>query len=138
MMLEEILIENVKFWEDQNIIYCKIYEDFDAQYTNEQIERIFTESIDLLSSGSHLPILFNFRELNTSTSIKLFSFINKSTVIRNNSLSTTYLVNNFGLKLLFSSYATFSNSILPITIFNKAELKVQFCHHTHRFLLRQE
>ncbi|MCX7550894.1 hypothetical protein [Xanthomarina sp. F2636L] len=132
-MKNEMLTDNIKFWVDQNIIYCKIYRDFDENYSKVDLEKTFIEAISVLSDGSYKPILFNFEELRSSPTIKLFKLINNSSEIKNNVLSEAYLVGNCYLKFLLSSYTLFGNSILPITIFNGKKMAIEFCNRNNMF-----
>ncbi|HLV39346.1 hypothetical protein [Xanthomarina sp.] len=132
-MEDGIGTDHIKFWVDENIIYCKVSCGFDINYSKLEIEKLFIEAISILSDGSYKPILFNFEELNNLHSKKLFRFINNSTEIKNIVLSKAFIVSNYYLKHLFSFYVMFSNSILPITIFNGKEMAVEFCNKNNLF-----
>jgi hypothetical protein len=126
MMKNEILINNIKFWEDQNIIYCKLYDGSDVNYSNNNFEDSFLESISILSNGTYLPIIFNFKEIDNSALIKFFKFLSNNSKIKNAVLSKAFLVKSYKQKILLSFYVMFCDSNVPNLIFKNPNSAIQY------------
>ena len=127
-MKKGMLIDDLSFWEDNNIIYCKINSDFKANSIDESIEEIFYKAISILSRGKYMPVLIDMRLLNFSNSIKLFKFLTSNKDIKELVLSKTFLVDSYVLKLILVVYSFIYNPIIPDTIFKNIELAIKKCH----------
>ncbi|MBU2939172.1 hypothetical protein KO494_06435 [Lacinutrix sp. C3R15] len=127
-MKEEILINNIKFWVDQNIIYCKLYNDSVVDFSCQEYERLFCKAISILSDGSYLPVIFDLKEVSRSVSVKLFKFLSNNCKIRSCVLSKVFLVKNFKQKILLSYYVMFSDSKVPNSIFIDSGLAERYSH----------
>ena len=104
-MMDDKLIENFKFWVDQEVIYCQILNDLtdlDDDNKIKDIEHIFLNKIFMLSKDVHMPILIDLKELNFSNAIKVFKFLSKNTLIKSLVLSKTFLVDSYKLKILLN------------------------------------
>lgn len=132
MMTEEILIDNIKFWVDQNIIYCKIYDGFEINSLLKDAELIFYNGISTLSKGKYMPVIINMREIDYTFSIKIYKFLSNSTLLNSIVLSKAFLVHRLGLKILLSIYNFTSDPVVPSEIFNNQNLATQHCNRDHR------
>jgi hypothetical protein len=101
-MKDEILVDNIKFWVDQNIIYCKLYGDFDDNYFESVFENVFTNAITKLSDGKYMPVLFNLREIDNLQTIKIFKRLSNNALIKSSVLTKTFLVRSLVLKVILS------------------------------------
>lgn len=132
MMRNEILIEDIKFWVDQNIIYCKIYDGVEALNLEKDAELIFFNAISALSKGKYMPVIINMREMSYALSVKIYKFLSNSTLLNSIVLSKAFLVHRFGLKALLSIYNFTSNPVVPSEIFKNQTLAIQHCNRDHR------
>ena len=130
-MQKEILINNIKFWVSQNIIYCKLYDDSDVNCSNYDVEDIFYEAISILSDGNYLPIIFNFREINYSFSVKLFKFLSKNSKIKSSVLSEAFVVKNNRQKLLLYFSVLFSNSRKHSSVYKDSDLAIKYSNKSY-------
>ncbi|MDO6595370.1 hypothetical protein Q4512_00505 [Oceanihabitans sp. 2_MG-2023] len=130
-MKNEIFINNIKFWVDQNIIYCKLFEDSNLNYSRENIESMFCEAISILSNGTFLPVIFDFEELNSSHSLRFFKIISNNYKIKSAVLSKVFLIKNYRQKLLLSFYVLFSDSNVPNLIFRDLDLAIAYCNENY-------
>ncbi|MEL0645213.1 hypothetical protein V6251_12535 [Olleya sp. Ti.3.14] len=129
-MMDDKLIENFKFWVDQDVIYCKILNDLtdlDDSCKAKDIEHIFLNKIFTLSKDVHMPILIDLRGLKFSSAIKSFTFLSKNTLIKSLVLSKTFLVNTYKLKMLLNIQSFVCNPALPDVIFKCNKSAIQYC-----------
>lgn len=125
-MKNEIQINNIKFWVDQNIIYCKLYNNSEVNYSYNDFENLFHESISKLSNGTYLPIIFNFKEIDNPLLVKLFKLLSNNPKIKNAVLSKAFLVKSYKQKILLSFYVLFSDSNVPNLIFKNSNSAIQY------------
>ncbi|QXP59360.1 hypothetical protein [Olleya sp. HaHaR_3_96] len=131
-MVNEKLTDNFKFWVDHNVIYCKIFNDFDGVSDVEDVDNIFLNAIFRLSRDVHMPILFNLEELNSATSIKVFRYLSKSRLLKSLALSKTFLVNSYKLKLLLDLHSFMCNPSIPDLIFKDFNAAIKYCKNDNR------
>ncbi|WP_292949315.1 hypothetical protein [Olleya sp. UBA1516] len=134
-MDDDKLIENFKFWVDQDVIYCKVLNDLtdlDDRYKAKDIEHIFLNKIFTLSKDVHMPILIDLKDLNFSNAIKAFTFLSKNTLIKSLVLSKTFLVNSYKLKMLLNIQSFVCNPSLPDVIFKDDKSAIQYCIEDNR------
>ncbi|MFQ3238094.1 MAG: hypothetical protein ACI9NI_000369 [Olleya marilimosa] len=134
-MMDDRLIENFKFWVDQEVIYCQILNDLtdlDDDNKIKDIEHIFLNKIFMLSKDVHMPILIDLKELNFSNAIKVFKFLSKNTLIKSLVLSKTFLVNSYKLKILLNIQSFICNPALPDVIFKCNKSAIQYCIDDNR------
>src|SRR5690554_2845605 len=81
-MKREILIEDIKFWVDQDIIYCKFYNGFDQTFLNTDLEKVFEAAITKLSDGKYRSIILNLRDIDNQLSLKVFKFLSSNALIK--------------------------------------------------------
>lgn len=127
-MKNEIIIDNIKFWINQNIIYCKIDNDFKSDSIGVELEEIFSNAIQALSKGKYKPILINMTDVNFLLSIKLFRYLSNNVLIKTLVLSKTFLVNSFGLKILLFIYSLTTDPIVPNKVFKYNSLAIKHCN----------
>jgi len=135
VMDDDKLIENFKFWVDQDVIYCKVLNDLtdlDDRYKAKDIEHIFLNKIFTLSKDVHMPILIDLKDLNFSNAIKAFTFLSKNTLIKSLVLSKTFLVNSYKLKMLLNIQSFVCNPSLPDVIFKDDKSAIQYCIEDNR------
>ncbi|MFD2543394.1 hypothetical protein ACFSSB_13760 [Lacinutrix gracilariae] len=128
VMKDEILINNIKFWLDQNIIYCKLYDDSVVDFTCKGYEELFCKAISILSDGSYLPVIFDLSEVSSSVSVKLFKLLSNNCKIRGCVLSKVFLVKNYKQKVLLSYYMLFSDTKVPNLVFKDLSLAERYSH----------
>ena len=124
-MKKEILLNDMEFWVSQNIIYCKVLNSFNEIDSHANLEEVFYEAISILSDGSYLPIIFDFKEVNGLLLVKLFKIISSNNRIKNSVLSKAFLVKNYRQKILLSFYVMFSDSNVPNLVFNEMDAAVE-------------
>lgn len=130
VMDNDKLIENFKFCVDQNVIYCKVlnqFTDLNDKCQAKDLEHIFLNEIFRLSKDVHMPILFDLEDLNFSNTIKAFTFLSKNTLIKSLVLSKTFLVSSFKLKMLLNIHSFVCNPALPDVVFKDVESAKQYC-----------
>ncbi len=121
------ITDNFKFWSDQNIIYCKVYNDFTGAYHTDELENVFLNEIFKLSKDVHMPILINLEALSISSSIKVFRILSKNALIKSLVLSKTFLVNSYFLKSLLNIQSVICNPVVPDSIFKDPNSAVNYC-----------
>jgi hypothetical protein len=130
-MKDEIQINNIKFWVGQNIIYCKLYDNSNVDYSDKGIEDLFYEAISMLSDGTYLPVIFDFREVNSGLSVKLFKLLSNSVKIKSIVLSKAFLIKNYKHKMLLLFHVMFSDSNVPNLIFKDSDLAIQYSNQNY-------
>lgn len=103
-MRSEIQLDDMKFWVDENIIYCKINPDLSKDYQKIDIEEIFYNGISILSNGRYLPIIIDLDRVGYSDTIKIFKFLAHNNIVRSLILSQIFLVKSISLKIILSIY----------------------------------
>ncbi|SDF02358.1 DUF7793 family protein [Ulvibacter litoralis] len=126
-MMYDTITPTIKFWIDQHIIHCEIYSGFGKINSESEIEKIFINEISTISEGKFLPILINLREVNDSSSIRIFKLLSRNTKLNSLVLSKTFLVKSYSLKGLLLIYNFTSNLIVPNTVFNDYDLAIADC-----------
>lgn len=127
-MKREILIEDIKFWVDQDIIYCKFYNGFDETFLNTDLENVFEAAITKLSDGKYRSIILNLRDIDHQLSVKVFKFLSSNALIKSLVLSKVFIVRTYNLKVLFSIYCFTKKAVLPIKIYKNFDLANKFCN----------
>ena len=103
-MRSEIQLDDMKFWVDENIIYCKINPNLSKDYQRIDIEEIFYNGISILSYGRYLPIIIDLEGVGYSDSIKIFKYLAHNHNVRSLILSQIFLVKSTSLKVILSIY----------------------------------
>lgn len=117
-MKNKNLVNDIKFWVDQNVIHCSIPNGFEEHSLEEDVEALFFNAISTLSKDRCMPILIDIQAVNFSLSVKLFKFISSNPLINTVVLSKTFLVNSFVLKVFLWLYNFSNTPIVPNAIFN--------------------
>ncbi|AUC82456.1 hypothetical protein [Lacinutrix sp. Bg11-31] len=130
-MKNEIQINNIKFWVDQNIIYCKFYNDFDKNYFHDGFEDIFYEAISILSNGTYLPVIFDLRGLKSLVLVKLFKLLSNSSKLEKTVLSKVFLIESQKRKIILSFYLMFRDTNVPNLIFMESDLAIKYSNHNY-------
>lgn len=130
-MKDEIRINNIKFWVNRNVIYCKLDDSSNVDYSDTGIEDVFYEAISMLSDGVYLPVIFDFREINIGLSVKLFKLLSNNGKIKSIVLSKAFLIKNYKHKMLLSFYVMFSDSNVPNLIFKDPDLAIQYSNKNY-------
>ncbi len=126
-MKKQLLINDLKFWVDQNVIYCKVFNTFSDCNRPEDLDQIFNEAITKLSEGVHMPILFNLEALDFNNAVRVFKLLSKNRIIKSLTLSKTFLVNSFKLSVLLKVVSFFCNPAMPDLIFVDTTSAIKFC-----------
>ncbi len=126
-----IEFDGIKFWVDQNIIYCELHKDFDFPSLKGGISEIFDNAITTLSNGKYFPILINLKELGNIDCIKLFKFFSQNTLINTSVLSKAYVVRTIGLKSLLTIYAFVFSNVVPNKIYNDMDMAIINCNEKY-------
>ena len=128
-MTNEVLIGDVKFWVDQNILHCKFYnQDTDIEVVRANIDN-YLDVISYLSEGIYLTILFNFKEINGLFAFQVFKLLGTHPKIKDVFQYKAFLVNSSKINVLFSIYNLYSDSIFPNKIFTNSEDAFNYCNN---------
>ncbi|ULC58053.1 hypothetical protein MBM09_08980 [Flaviramulus sp. BrNp1-15] len=127
-MKGEILIDNVSFWVDKKIIYCKVCSDFNESFVESNMEEIFLYAISELSKDVYMPIIINMKELSYALKIRLFKILSRNRLIKEKVLSKTFLVDSFLSKLILSIHNIANDPVVPNTIFKDKKSAVKHCN----------
>lgn len=129
VMKNKNLVNDIKFWVDQNIIHCSIPNGFEEHSLEEDIEALFFNAISTLSKDRYMPILIDIQAVNFLLSVKLFKFLSNNALLNTAVLSKTFLVNSFVLKVFLSLYNFSNDPIVPNAIFNNDSAAITYCDH---------
>ncbi|WAC02316.1 hypothetical protein N7U66_00720 [Lacinutrix neustonica] len=127
-MKDNKLVNDIKFWVDQNVIHCSIPSGFEANSLEMDLEAVFFNAISTLSNGKYLPLLIDMEAIEFSLSIKLFKFLSKNSLIKTVVLSKTFLVNSLILKAFLSLHNFTYDPVVPNTIFNDFSSAIKCCN----------
>jgi hypothetical protein len=127
-MRNEIQLDNIKFWVDQNIVHCNFNADFHENYEKIDIEEIFYNGISILSSGRYMPIIINLEQISDSNSIKIFRFLSKSVLIQSLILTKIFLVRSIRLKVLLVLYNVTLDPALSSRICKDFNVAIKHCN----------
>lgn len=123
----KIEVGSIKLWLDENVIYCKITNDFNENDINEYADEILFEIISIASKGEFMPLLIDIRDVNFYTSFKLFKLLSKSSHLKDSVLSKTFLVESCVLKVILVLQSYIINPIGPDAIFSNCGSSINFC-----------
>ena len=130
-MKNEIIFENVKFWQDQDIIHCSFNSEFDDRLLEIEIEDLFVQVIDALSNGSYKPILIDLTAVSYLNAIGLYKFISRNSQIKSYVLSKSFIVKSIDIKLLLELYNLGSDGVVPNKICTNFDRAIQYCNEKH-------
>ena len=130
-MKNQITIDNVKFWLDQNIIHCCFNEKFDRRFLDLEIEDIFIEVITAFTSGTYKPILIDLTRVNNYKAYSLYKFISQNIQLRSYVISKTFLVKSFDIKLLFELYNLGKEDIIPTNVSTSFNRAIQYSNQSY-------
>ncbi|MCF7559923.1 hypothetical protein L3X39_04675 [Sabulilitoribacter multivorans] len=128
-MKNEIVIDNIKFWVDQNIIHTSINGKIDKKFL--EIEDIFVEVILALTVGNFKPLLIDLTTISKLNAINLFKILSRSSQIKTLVLSKSFLVQSYDLKLLLDLYNFGNETIVPNKISTKYSHAVKYCNQSY-------
>lgn len=126
-----IEFDGIRFWVDQNIIYCELNEDFDFQSLKGGVSEIFDNAITSLSNGKYLPILINLKLVRNTDAIKLFKFFSQNSSINTSVLSKAFVVRTFGLQSLLTFCGVALSNIVPNKIYNDIDMAISYCNERY-------
>ena len=126
-MKNEALKDSIEFWENQNIIYCKIKNNFNNKYIGLELEEAFSCAISNLSDGKYMPVLIRMPKTNFLASINLFRFLSKNQLIQTLVLSKTFLVQSKFLKVILCMYCFCMVPIVSNRVFNIYSTAIKDC-----------
>ncbi|WP_344785830.1 hypothetical protein [Postechiella marina] len=115
-MKNKILLKNVKFWIDRNVIHCDFSSKFDKKLHKAEIENLFITIISAFSNGKYKPLLIDLTGLDSKKAIDLYKLLSSSTKIDSYALSESFIVKSFKVKLFLELYKLISTKILPNNI----------------------
>jgi hypothetical protein len=127
-MRNEIQLDDMKFWVDQNIMYCKMHSDLKKTYQKIDIEEIFYNGISILSNGKYMPIIIDLENLGFTDSIKLFKVLAHSQIVRSLILSQVFLVHSLRLKVILSIYNFNRKPFFLNKICNDLNGAIKYCN----------
>ncbi len=127
-MKSEIQLEGIKFWVDENIIYCKINSDFIIDNQKKDIEEIFYNGISLLTQRKYMPMLINMEQISSSNSIKIFKILAQSQSVRGLILSQIFLVKSIGLKVCLIIHNIIKKPFFINKICDDFDVAVKYCN----------
>lgn len=127
-MKNEVLIGDVKFWVDQNILHCKFYnQEPDIKLIKANIDN-YLEAISYLSEGIYLTILFNLKEIDGLFSFQVFKLLETHPKIKDVFQYKAFLIKSKKIKVLFSIYNFYGDYIFPNKIFTDSDEAINYCN----------
>ena len=127
-MKDKILVGNVQFWVDQDILHCKFYnENDDFEFVKENIDT-YLRVISFLSDGIYLPICFDLREVNGLFSFQVFKLLGTHPKIKDVFQYKAFLISPYTTKFLFSAYNFFIGPIFPNKTFTNSNKAINYCN----------
>ena len=126
------LTNSFKFKVDQNIIFCSVSNDFNGEWLDNDLNEIFSTTIYKLSKGTHMPILINLGALDFYTGIKVFKFLSNNSKIKAITLSETFLVNSYRLKLYLIFQNIMDLTIIPDAVFKNFQSATHYCNKNNK------
>ncbi len=130
-MRSVIQFDGIKFWVDQNIIYCKLNPDFFEKHQKENIEDIFFNAISILYNREYMPFLIDLAQISNSNSLMLSKLIANSGPINSLVLSRIFFVRSKGLKVMLSLSNIIGNWVFPNKIHTDFNLAIKYCNNDY-------
>jgi hypothetical protein len=130
-MKNEVLIGDVKFWKDQNIVHCKFYNpEVDIEFVRKSMDE-YLSVISFLSNGVSLPLLINLKEVDGLFSYKIFKLFGMHPKIKDVYQYKAFLINSNKINFLFSIYNFFSDPIFPNKVFTNPNEAINYCEENN-------
>ena len=130
-MKNEIILDRVKFWIDQDIIHAKFNGHVDKRFIEIEVEDIFIEVIKAMSNGKYRPLLIDLTELSKLNTVRLFKMLFRNVEIKSLVLSKSFLVKSLDLKLFMQLYKFRSTTIVPYKISTNYKHTLKFCNENY-------
>jgi len=127
-MKKKMHIDNITFWADRDVIYCRFEEGNYKKNILRSIDDIFYSAITSLSNGKYMPLLIDLRAVNTFNIIKIFKHVVESSLIKSISLSIAYVTNYTLLTISLYIYNLTIIHVIPVGIFNNMNQAIKHCH----------
>ncbi len=131
LMRNVIQFDGIKFWVDQNIIYCNLDADFFENHQKANIEEIFYNAISILYNREYMPFLINLEQISYYNSLKIFKLISNSGPINTLVLSRIFLVRSIGLKVVLSLHKIVVNRVFQNKIHTDFNLAIKYCNNDY-------
>ncbi|WJJ97410.1 hypothetical protein [Algibacter luteus] len=130
-MKNEIILDNVKFWLDQDIIHATFNSHVDKSFIEFEAEVIFIEVIKAMSYGKYRPILIDLSGVSRLNSIRLFKLFSSNAQIKSLVLSKSFIVKSLDLKFFLELFKIGSPTIVPIKISTDYTDTLKFCNENY-------
>lgn len=131
-MLEEILVDDFKFWMKEGVIYCKVLSLYDQYDPERSIDNTFRFAINALSEGQHFPILIDLKDLNYKDSLKIFKYLAESRELKALVLFKTFLVNSNKLLAILLAYKLICYPEMIFSVYKSLNKAKRNCEHNYK------
>ena len=126
-MKDEIKLDGIKFWVEEDIIFCKIKSDFFESYNKTDVQDIFYNTISILSPGKYMPFLIDLKGVSCFNAIKLFKNLAFNGEVRRLILSQIFLVRSMGVKVILIFFSLIKKPFFYNKICSNREFAIKFC-----------
>ncbi|WP_372754253.1 hypothetical protein [Mariniflexile sp.] len=112
-----IEIEQSKFWIEDDVLFCEIYNPDENKYLEESTIDTYLKVINDLCKGKSMPFLIDFRNTKGTFLRAAAIKLSNSEVHKKACLCEVFLVNSLKMKLLIATYKRIYEPIKPFKIF---------------------
>ncbi len=130
-MKNEIVLNHVKFWQDQNIIHATFISNVDKNFIEIEVEEIFIEVITALSNEQYRPLLIDITQLSRPNTVRLFKLLCRNWKINSLILAKSFIVKSWDLKLFLELFKLGRPSIVPNKISTDYKDTLKFCNDNY-------
>tara|TARA_R110002111_G_scaffold73624_2_gene117559 strand:- start:10 stop:429 length:420 start_codon:yes stop_codon:yes gene_type:complete len=127
-MQEIIVFERAKFWYEDGILFCKLFNKDINHNLSEKSAQNYINAMSKLCQGRMSPFVIDVREAKgtyTSEAAKLISNSAKLLKVR---LAEAYVLNSMGSKLTVVSYKRIFNPNTDYDIFKSMKDAIAYCN----------
>lgn len=118
---------NVKFWMDRGILFCKIINtDASRLLPRDRVEK-YIETIKNLTNARPTPFIVDMRHALGSFSIDVAKFLANNPVLNSIRLCEAFITSSINTKLLVHSYKRIFEPTTPFQIFDNPEQAINYC-----------
>lgn len=130
-MKSVIQFDGAKFWVDDNIMFCKLSQDFFSNYDTDQAKEIFFEVVSILYNGTHKPFLIDLGDVGNADAYKAFRILSNCPRIKKQVLSKVFYVNSSLLKNIFAIFSFLVGKDVLNKTYSDYNLAVAHCNNDY-------
>ena len=112
-----IKLEYAKFWIDNGILLCDIFNQDETRNLNEETVDSYLTAISTLCKGQRMPLIIDLRNTRGAFLNAAAKKLADSPQFANLIIVEAFVVNSFKIKLLINSYKRIYEPITPFKIF---------------------